>query len=116
MSKLRNLIKEELKNILAENTTVKYNVGERTYEFELLIDANEDKTKKGIKIKFRPKGTLLTDEEHSRLQIKLKDKLNDGLDKLGMSVDTDTEGKDPQVIGFMLSLDYLEQTIKDTLR
>lgn len=81
----------------------------------LLIDVNDNPTKKGIKVQF----ALTPDKANSDYMIKLtqsmKAKLNAGLGKIGLSVDVDKDVPYSNVVGFLIDLEEVKLLIKSII-
>lgn len=81
---------------------------------KLRLDVNPNPTKKGIKVQFvLPKG--YDDNQKEELTQKLKNKLNRGLSKYNLSVDTDNDVPYNNVIGFLIGLGSFKLMIRQIL-
>ena len=86
MPSLKEIINEEIQNIL--NEAVKINL--KGQQFVLKVDVNEDPNKKGIKVQFLPTSFgNLTRTEQDDIAIALSEKLSAGLEAYGLDVERD---------------------------
>lgn len=112
MSHTDSFLLNEIKNVIAEATKIKF----KGQQFVLKVDVNEDPNKKGIKIQFIPTSFgNLTKIEQDDIAISLEEKLEVGLNKLGIRVERDRQLKDKTVIGFFIYIEYLHKIIRQAL-
>lgn len=112
MSHTDSFLLNEIKNVIAEATKIKF----KGQQFVLKVDVNEDPNKKGIKIQFIPTSFgNLTKIEQDDIAISLEEKLEAGLNKLGIRVERDRQLKDKTVIGFFIYIEYLHKIIRQAL-
>ena len=109
MSKLEKLVKE----VLTEAAKINF----AGHTFLLKVDTNEDPNKKGIKVQFLPtKFGAITPTEQNDIAIALGDKLDAGLNSLGMRVERDRNLKDKSVVGFFIYIEYIDKIIRQALQ
>jgi len=112
MPSLKQIINEEIQNIL--NEAVKINF--KGQQFVLKVDVNEDPNKKGIKVQFLPTSFgNLTRTEQDDIAIALSEKLSAGLEAYGLDVERDRNLKDKTIIGFFIYIEYLDKIIRKAL-
>jgi len=112
MPSLKEIINEEIQNIL--NEAVKINF--KGQQFVLKVDVNEDPNKKGIKVQFLPTSFgNLTRTEQDDIAIALSEKLSAGLEAYGLDVERDRNLKDKTIIGFFIYIEYLDKIIRKAL-
>ena len=112
MPSLKEIINEEIQNIL--NEAVKINF--KGQQFVLKVDVNEDPNKKGIKVQFLPTSFgNLTRTEQDDIAIALSEKLSAGLKAYGLDVERDRNLKDKTIIGFFIYIEYLDKIIRKAL-
>jgi len=112
MPSLKEIINEEIQNIL--NEAVKINF--KGQQFVLKVDVNEDPNKKGIKVQFLPTSFgNLTRTEQDDIAIALSEKLSAGLQPYGLDVERDRNLKDKTIIGFFIYIEYLDKIIRKAL-
>jgi len=99
-------IDKELKELLDSET--------RSINPKLIIDVNNNPTKKGIKVQFRMPSNM-DDIKKAEMTTKLKSKLNGGLVELGLSADEDIDVPYEDVIGFTIYLSQFKVLIKNIL-
>ena len=112
MPSLKEIINEEIQNIL--NEAVKINF--KGQQFVLKVDVNEDPNKKGIKVQFLPTSFgNLTRTEQDDIAIALSEKLSAGLEAYELDVERDRNLKDKTIIGFFIYIEYLDKIIRKAL-
>lgn len=104
---------QEVKSIIAEATKVNF----KGHKFVLKVDVNEDPNKKGIKVQFLPTtfGSM-TPQEQNDIAIALGERLDVGLNPLGMRVERDRNLKDKSVVGFFIYIEYIDKIIRQALQ
>lgn len=98
-------IQNEIQQVIKENID---NIKPR-----LIVDVNNNPTKKGVKIQFAVNTS--SEAEKNELTVKLKNKLNSGLAKYDLTVDTDTDVPYNNVIGFTIYISQFKVLIKNIL-
>lgn len=85
------------------------------FKLTLIVDTNNNPTKKGIKVQFKiPENT---DENHkTEITQKLQTKLNKGLMKYNLVVNIDTDVPYDNIIGFFITIKDIKQLIKNALQ
>lgn len=81
---------------------------------KLKVDVNHNPTKKGIKVQFALPQTLMGDEKAAMTQ-KLQSKLNQGLQKFGLTANMDTDVPFDNVIGFLIPIQDVRLMIKNAI-
>lgn len=105
-------LQKEVKHILSEVTKVNF----KGHTFVLKVDVNEDPNKKGVKIQFLPTSfTGMDKKQQDGVAMDLAQKLNQALSPLGLSVERDRELRDKSILGFFISIEYLDKIIIDAL-
>jgi hypothetical protein len=109
---MKDQIIEAVKEVLTEATKVNF----KGHKFVLRIDVNEDPNKKGIKVQFLPTtyGNMSAQEQND-IAIALGDRLDKGLQELGMRVERDRDLKDKSVVGFFIYIEYIDKIIRQAL-
>lgn len=109
------LIKNTLSEILTEAAVTKVNFA--GHEFGFTLDTNEDPQKKGVKIQFRPLqfGTL-TQTEQNDIATELQNRLDDGLEPLGLKAERDRDLKDKTIIGYFIYIEYFDKLIRNAMQ
>ena len=104
---------ETVKEVLNEATKVNF----KGHKFVLRVDVNEDPNKKGIKVQFLPTTFgAMSPQEQNDIAISLGDKLDSGLNSLGMRVERDRNLKDKSVVGFFIYIEYIDKIIRQALQ
>ena len=99
----------EIKQILSEVTTVNF----QGQKFVLKVDVNEDPNKKGIKVQFLPtQFNGMNKQKQDELAMELENKLDQGLQSMGMKVERDRQLKDKTIIGFFIYIETRNFIIK----
>jgi len=102
----------EIKQILSEVTTVNF----QGQKFVLKVDVNEDPNKKGIKVQFLPtQFNGMNKQKQDELAMELENKLDQGLQSMGMKVERDRQLKDKTIIGFFIYIEYVDKIIRQAL-
>ena len=109
--------KEELLNeitsVISEATKVNF----KGHKFVLRVDVNEDPNKKGIKVQFLPTTFgAMSPQEQNDIAIALGERLDVGLNPLGMRVERDRNLKDKSVVGFFIYIEYIDKIIRQALQ
>jgi hypothetical protein len=109
---MKDQIIEAVKEVLNEATKVNF----KGHKFVLRVDVNEDPNKKGIKVQFLPTtyGSMSAQEQND-IAIALGDRLDKGLQELGMRVERDRDLKDKSVVGFFIYIEYIDKIIRQAL-
>ena len=81
----------------------------------MIIDVNRNQTKKGIKVQFVLPNTV-SSAQREEVSQKLKLKLNEGLQNIGLSVDVDLDVPYENVIGFLIRLESIKLMIKNIIK
>jgi hypothetical protein len=103
----------KISSLLLEATTVNF----KGQSFTLVLDTNEDPKKKGVKIQFVPAAfAQLSPQERDDIAIALEQKLDTGLQKVGLKVERDRQLKDPNIIGFFIYIEYLDRIVRKVLQ
>ena len=112
MKNLKNLLNEEIKNVLSEAIKVNF----KNHTFVLKVDVNEDPNKKGIKVQFIPTtfGSL-TPTEQDDIAIDLGQRLEDGLKQYGLGIERDRNLKDKTIVGFFIYIEYISRLVRKAL-
>jgi hypothetical protein len=104
---------QEVKNVIAEATKVNF----KGHKFVLRVDVNEDPNKKGIKVQFLPTTFgAMSPQEQNDIAIALGERLDVGLNPLGMRVERDRNLKDKSVVGFFIYIEYIDKIIRQALQ
>ena len=104
---------KEISNVISEATKVNY----QGHKFILRVDVNEDPNKKGIKVQFLPTTFgAMSPQEQNDIAIALGEKLDVGLNPLGMRVERDRNLKDKSVVGFFIYIEYIDKIIRQALQ
>ena len=102
----------EIKQVLSEVTTVNF----QGQKFVLKVDVNEDPNKKGIKVQFLPtQFDGMNKQKQDELAMALENKLDQGLQAIGMKVERDRQLKDKTIIGFFIYIEYVDKIIRQAL-
>ena len=102
----------EIKQVLSEVTTVNF----QGQKFVLKVDVNEDPNKKGIKVQFLPtQFDGMNKQKQDELAMALENKLDQGLQAVGMKVERDRQLKDKTIIGFFIYIEYVDKIIRQAL-
>jgi len=110
--KYTELIRETLKEVIAEATKVTF----KGHSFILKVGTNEDPNKQGVKVQFIPtEFGKLTKTERDDIAIELEKKLSDGLSQFEMTVERDRELRDKTIIGFFIYIEYFDRLIRSVL-
>jgi len=103
---------KEIKQVLSEVTTVNF----QGQKFVLKVDVNEDPNKKGIKVQFMPtQFNGMNKQKQDELAMALENKLDQGLQSMGMKVERDRQLKDKTIIGFFIYIEYIDRIIRQAL-
>lgn len=81
----------------------------------LKVDVNHNPTKKGIKVQFVLPQTLMGDDKAAMTQ-KLQTRLNQGLSKYNLTVNTDPDVPYANIIGFMIRIQDIRLLIQNALK
>lgn len=112
MKPIKQLIIEELNNVITEAVKVRF----KGHQFVLKVDVNEDPNKKGIKVQFLPTTFgQLTPTEQDDIAIALGEKLEAGLQNKGIRVERDRNLKDKTIIGFFIYIEYIDRIVRQAL-
>ena len=112
MKPIRELIIEELNNVISEAVKVRF----KGHQFVLKVDVNEDPNKKGIKVQFLPTTFgQLTPTEQDDIAIALGEKLEAGLQTKGIRVERDRNLKDKTIVGFFIYIEYIDRIVRQAL-
>jgi hypothetical protein len=104
---------QEVKNVIAEATKINF----KGHKFVLRVDVNEDPNKKGIKVQFLPTTFgAMSPQEQNDIAIALGERLDVGLNPLGMRVERDRNLKDKSVVGFFIYIEYIDKIIRQALQ
>lgn len=104
---------QEIKSVISEATKVNF----KGHKFVLRVDVNEDPNKKGVKVQFLPTTFgAISPTEQNDIAMALGEKLDNGLEGLGMRVERDRNLKDKSVIGFFIYIEYLDKIIRQALQ
>jgi len=104
---------QEVKNVIAEATKVNF----KGHKFVLRVDVNEDPNKKGIKVQFLPTTFgAMSPQEQNDIAIALGERLDVGLNPLGMRVERDRNLKDKSIVGFFIYIEYIDKIIRQALQ
>ena len=110
---MKDQLIQEVKNVIAEATKVNF----KGHKFVLRVDVNEDPNKKGIKVQFLPTTFgAMSPQEQNDIAIALGERLNVGLNPLGMRVERDRNLKDKSVVGFFIYIEYIDKIIRQALQ
>ena len=110
---MKDQLIQEVKKIIAEATKVNF----KGHKFVLRVDVNEDPNNKGIKVQFLPTTFgAMSPQEQNDIAIALGDKLDAGLNSLGMRVERDRNLKDKSVVGFFIYIEYIDKIIRQALQ
>lgn len=110
---MKEQLLQEIKKVISEATKVNF----KGQTFVLKVDVNEDPNKKGIKVQFLPTAlNALSPQEQNDIAIALGEKLDTGLNKLGMRVERDRDLKDKSVVGFFIYIEYIDKIIRQALQ
>ena len=101
----------EIKQVLSEVTMINF----QGQKFALKVDVNEDPNKKGIKVQFIPTQQVLSKQQQDAVAMELEDKLDQGLQAMGMKVERDRQLKDKTIIGFFIYIEYIDKIIRQAL-
>ena len=110
---MKEQLLETVKEVLNEATKVNF----KGHKFVLRVDVNEDPNKKGIKVQFLPTTFgAMSPQEQNDIAIALGEKLDVGLNPLGMRVERDRNLKDKSVVGFFIYIEYIDKIIRQALQ
>jgi len=110
---MKDQLLQEVKNVIAEATKVNF----KGHKFVLRVDVNEDPNKKGIKVQFLPTTFgAMSPQEQNDIAIALGERLDVGLNPLGMRVERDRNLKDKSVVGFFIYIEYIDKIIRQALQ
>jgi len=110
---MKDQLIQEVKNVIAEATKVNF----KGHKFVLRVDVNEDPNKKGIKVQFLPTTFgAMSPQEQNDIAIALGERLDVGLNPLGMRVERDRNLKDKSVVGFFIYIEYIDKIIRQALQ
>ena|SRR6056300_1984697 len=110
---MKEQLLETVKEVLNEATKVNF----KGHKFVLRVDVNEDPNKKGIKVQFLPTTFgAMSPQEQNDIAIALGERLDVGLNPLGMRVERDRNLKDKSVVGFFIYIEYIDKIIRQALQ
>ena len=110
---MKDQLLQEVKNVITEATKVNF----KGHKFVLRVDVNEDPNKKGIKVQFLPTTFgAMSPQEQNDIAIALGERLDVGLNPLGMRVERDRNLKDKSVVGFFIYIEYIDKIIRQALQ
>lgn len=107
---IRTLIKRALKE--AELSAGPDNT---KFKIKILVSNPQSETKQGIRIHLTPSGGFLEPDAKSELSAAIMTKFNDSLKQFNLQISLDTDTQDPEVMGFFIPLEQLQNMIEVAL-
>lgn len=112
---LKNLLKEEIQNLLMEEVIYDFNF--KGKQFKIKFDVNANPTKKGVKVQFVPVENMSVYPNEARQLINdLQIYLNQKLGKVGLAADFDADVPYQNVIGFTIKLGSIGNMLMKALK